>query len=633
MAKIIVCSFSFVSFLFPAVCKAWPIAGKLALVQVFRLFTHWRKLALQLFQENGTIDVVVRWGSESEAKTLIQRMQQEVRVEEPEDIIMPADDYQRMHGDWRSNGKGHRFVQMGNVSGILIPGPKLFRVKRARVMVAEVRTETDQGNFQLGPNQLEEAMGELAANFMPARATGQALTLGDLLGTGVGAAALQVPTAHDASGSAALASAPSGGAASSSGGSNVFSGFGFGMTFGCGGGGSETTSAPAAPRRGGSAPAAATARVAATARPQAGQAACSAEGAGGASRGRPREDVLKRAQKIVTDFEASGRENARFFGSERKTQQKAMVRALDDLAKEMDQVSDDGRLMSMQVVKKQVEIVLSVCRSYWKQSGFAQAFAEAAQFARMYPPLPSLPFPQWMSMDKHKIEASMAKVDEFWSFLSPAALRPVLGLETTLEDAQRDMTADRIVELVRREGVQGLPQALCALVAPEKYADQGICDVLAAELSSVYRVACFKTLENEQGELKTSIAAVQDTERKIAHAICAFPSGRALVAAAAEHADKLLLQDAKTATIEAIVKSFTVPAPDATSADFNWDDFSAQFRAVDAKFVAEEIGGNVELMDRALVLPSPSAHRCNLLELFVNLQRCLLFSFERQRPV
>jgi hypothetical protein len=79
----------------------------------------------------------------------------------------------------RSNGLGHKFVDWGNVKGILVPGKRVWKIKRARIMASEITEVVDAGDFQLGAGQLEQMMADIGEGFLSDRATG--VTLDQLL--------------------------------------------------------------------------------------------------------------------------------------------------------------------------------------------------------------------------------------------------------------------------------------------------------------------------------------------------------------------------------------------------------------------------------------------------------------------
>ncbi len=89
--------------------------------------------------------------------------------------MRPKEDYRREFGDWKTNGLGHKYIDWGTVRGVLMPGRRVWKVKRARVVTPEIRETVDDGSFQLGPGQLEEAMEDMHAGFIPDQAVGQVM--------------------------------------------------------------------------------------------------------------------------------------------------------------------------------------------------------------------------------------------------------------------------------------------------------------------------------------------------------------------------------------------------------------------------------------------------------------------------
>ncbi len=58
---------------------------------LMKLFLHWRKVCVEIMASKKTINVVVRWGDEQAARTLIARQTMETRLEAPEDEIWELD--------------------------------------------------------------------------------------------------------------------------------------------------------------------------------------------------------------------------------------------------------------------------------------------------------------------------------------------------------------------------------------------------------------------------------------------------------------------------------------------------------------------------------------------------------------
>lgn len=77
-------------------------------------------------------------------------------------------------GDYKVNGLGHAYTNLGDgCAGILVPGRRVWKVKREHVQSAAVVEQADDGSFQLGSEaQLADMMTDIAANFVPQVATG-----------------------------------------------------------------------------------------------------------------------------------------------------------------------------------------------------------------------------------------------------------------------------------------------------------------------------------------------------------------------------------------------------------------------------------------------------------------------------
>jgi hypothetical protein len=72
-------------------------------------------------------------------------------------------------GDYKVNGLGHSYTNLGDgCAGILVPGRRVWKVKREHVQSAAVVEQADDGSFQLGSEaQLADMMTDIAANFVP----------------------------------------------------------------------------------------------------------------------------------------------------------------------------------------------------------------------------------------------------------------------------------------------------------------------------------------------------------------------------------------------------------------------------------------------------------------------------------
>ncbi len=70
------------------------------------MFNHWLNLCKEAMKAQGTHLISIKWGSDESVKSLVLRKVRETRLEEPEDEIYDLEEYTRLHGDFRTNGKG-----------------------------------------------------------------------------------------------------------------------------------------------------------------------------------------------------------------------------------------------------------------------------------------------------------------------------------------------------------------------------------------------------------------------------------------------------------------------------------------------------------------------------------------------
>jgi hypothetical protein len=251
---------------------------------------------------------------------------------EPDDEIWKPADYEKEFGNYLSNGLGHQKVEWGGVKGMLVPGRQVWKVKRARVSTAEIKQVVDDGSFQLGgPDQLQQMMMDIGEGFIPQRATGMSVSL-------------------DEARSSAAAAAPAS-ASSSSTGFSAAGGFDsmFSMFPGMSMQGFSAVVPPVNPRvqvlnrSTGSAGGNSTTPTKRAAVPSAGVLGESPTSSGQEPglRGRPKEDLQSRCDKVFAEFEAAESTHTRFFGAEKKVQMKALTRLQDDLAKALDAATEE----------------------------------------------------------------------------------------------------------------------------------------------------------------------------------------------------------------------------------------------------------------------------------------------------
>ena len=88
-------------------------------------------------------EINVKWGDENEAQRLLVRNSREARLEESAQDLWEPYEYSNRFGDHLTNGLGHKSATIDGVYGILIPCKKVWTLKKARVLTAEVEVAHD----------------------------------------------------------------------------------------------------------------------------------------------------------------------------------------------------------------------------------------------------------------------------------------------------------------------------------------------------------------------------------------------------------------------------------------------------------------------------------------------------------
>lgn len=580
------------------------LGGDLSLVQVFQ---HWLNMGIGLMQELKRHDIKISWGDEATARQVTKKMASEVRVEEPEDVILAPEDYRRQYGDPASNGLGHRYVEMGSAKGYLIPGAREWRVKRARVMSAELSEVVDDGSFQLGHLQMEGMVLDIAAGFAPERATG--VSLSDLL-----PARSREPQGPDTEPASSIGTAPP--TSSTSGGAGLVNFFAL-----SGGGGGVTMCSHAAPTperptkpTGGPA-----ARVPGQQRQkqpaathtqrqpmQAAQAAAAAQSpqadSGQARRGRPKEDAAAKAERLFEEFSGADQGHVRFFGAERRTQIKSIGRLIADLEAQIQDTADTTdteALTKLQVISKKTSIVMSLVKAPLKTSAFAQAFQEVVLFARMAPAVEDWPCPIWLHQLQHTQQVQMAKTPaEFWQLVTPAALEDGKFAAADVPAKQSELVAARVVDETRVDDGT-LQHRLRAFSAPDVLAACALGETVARQLRAIYMLSTFDDPECIAGDLQWACGLVNDSAQVIAAAICTFPAGRKLLAAAQDRAALLERRAKRARYVGSLLSELDASLPAVKDDAPNWRSIVSAWDVCDAKLDAEDVG--VDIADEVFV--------------------------------
>ena len=504
-------------------------------------------------------------------------------------------DYANQFGDHLTNGLGHKWADLGDgVQGILVPGKRVFKIKRARVLSAEIHQVADQGDFQLGPGQLEQAMTDIAAGFIAERATG--VSLSDLVPQRESAASIA------STGIAPAQSTPPPGASCSS----SQNPFGSMMSFF-----SHMTPGQSTPAQQGNQK---TPRRQQVSRPYTPPQAPPVEspdkssGAGGGScgsaqrgRGRPREDVGSRAEKLFQEFVMAEKSHVRFFGSERKTQLKALYRLIEDLTKAEGETQDEAQVTRLVIMRKKVSATMNLCKAFHKQSGFLEGYNEVFMFAALPPKVEDVPCPAWMRQHAHRLRAQVAAAPNlFWALVMDTALHQAKFQDSEYALVQVQLIADRCIDIVRHDDgeVRG---RLRDLLAPDILSHFEIKDDLRHKCTPTYNVSIFDSPALTLDIMEASIKQMEDPGDSIGSAVLTFPAGRAMIDAAKKHLNTLKAERCVVHIITGHVETLGAALPDDGHA-IDWTVLGAAWKVCDAKLFSEDFLGKAPVVEK---VPKP----------------------------
>ena len=118
-------------------------------------------------------------------------------VEEPDDLIVLLSDYK--FGDPATNGKGHRSITHFGMPAVLMPGERVWRVKRAHTKSTSIQKVLDDGSETVCADQAQSKQQDLEAQIWGHRAVGQSMSICDLFGGPSSTAASEAPRAGSSS--------------------------------------------------------------------------------------------------------------------------------------------------------------------------------------------------------------------------------------------------------------------------------------------------------------------------------------------------------------------------------------------------------------------------------------------------
>ena len=510
--------------------------------------------AIQVLKEQGNINGRVNWAlyeSSQSGKTLTVRKRSEMELAEPEDNWMYYKDYVDKFGDPASNQKGHTRQMVEGKDIVIIPGPRIGKLRRTQKIQADIDQVINKDESSLtGADELQSQQAAIFGSL-------------NIAATGVSLDQLLAPAAPAGSAAQPLAIAASDAPCSEAGGG----GFGFAVSqpvqlalpsvepAPCNEllktpdrgkrRGARTASATHANRAAASIPGGGSASTGAAAQSQKGSpsgspkqpstAPSGPQTAEARKRGRPTRDLCVVTDKVLQELKDSDEANNLFFGDGRVQQAKYMTRLLGDLKSYCSGLSDSAlfeaanqRLRRLGAANE----VLRVCTSKGcEHIDFAAAYDAQLHFLSMPPALDS-DFPAHWRRGRHTLLARACKPEEFWTLVGKAALAGAGFADEDVVSTQVSIVEERIVAATKAHVGVDVEGILVELVKSEGYKH----DELQLHKPLVDGLTALRTtLLHDNASIDTVKQALEQVGPShsesctVARALNLFPKGRAVL--------------------------------------------------------------------------------------------------------
>ncbi len=138
-------------------------------------------------------------------------------------------------------------------------------------------------------------------------------------------------------------------------------------------------------------------------------------------------------------------------------------RFTESIAKEIGRVNDDkAAIRELEIARKRLDIIKSICKGYMRGNGYVVAFQEALAYSQLAPVV-SLDFvPGWPRQEEYRMKLDAATPQNFWGTLATEALTTLGFKDDEVNDNALSIIADRVIEACRRESAAHLPGSLDA---------------------------------------------------------------------------------------------------------------------------------------------------------------------------
>jgi len=516
-------------------------------------FRNWRrKLIEHIIALGGDRAARMLWEKFSEpATTLYTGTSRRTNVIQPDDIVIPEEEYIKKHGDPDYNGKGHRRISIpGCPRGVAMPGPRVWRIRRDQLSEVGLRTDLmrSDDNQQLGDDMLRVNFDALGDSVFGSRATGEVVSLAGVFGLQSRALTDQV-----------RASSPP--AILPIQGPDAFSSFAAGIRYP----GPEN---PPPPPPGLESPSQSQGKAKDKAK---GKAKAKSTGKAGGSRlpadvvpikpsppgdgalpsaaaakgrGAPLRDLVAlTAAKAAVWTQV---DEASEYWSDSKAQLRNTLRFANDLKERLDKMQEGTEeFMQHKIAYKKAHAIYMITSAFFKFGGFSSGLVKALDEAEHYLQLPpfaaQLQHPSFLLQQRHEVHCLAAAPKDYWGFLTREAL-VAAGHKNEDEHIMRVQKGllKQVIETIGCSSAD-FPTALASyhrlfdphlrklfVAAPEVFAEVQQCQDL-----SYFSDA---STQDDAQTLLSIVAATKDSDKRVVSAFASIANGLAVIEAARERA-------------------------------------------------------------------------------------------------
>jgi hypothetical protein len=318
------------------------------------------------------------------------------------------------------------------------------------------------------------------------------------------------------------------------------------------------------------------------------------------NRGRPKEDLTNRCEKLWHDFQNATSTNVRFFGAERKTQLKTMTRLINDINTAVNESSDADQARKLSIAAKKTNAVIALCKGFHKQAGFAAGFDEVVHFSNMAPVTNDWPCPDWMHRMRYTMRVtSTDKADEFWSLLGPIEMKKAKVPESEYFKMQVELVSGQVVNIVRTDdGNVKDKLAELGAVVESSFLDLDLKPEIRENMRQVCLLCTYDKPGAKPDDIDVAVDFVDEVSNNVAHAMMAFPAGRKVHEAAAAHAAHLRTTHRTLRTATALLEDLDTVLPAGGAVDMKA--LVSAMKVCDAKLDAEDLAKKPDILEHAL---------------------------------